>query len=392
MSVPSVLPHHTGGGVAQVNWGVLQELRRRGHEALVVCTREKQSQAAIDAIRGIGADYFVVATGDLDTVRLHGLLARWKPDVIYSYSLPALLSFEACQGIPQICALGDLDHLVPLCRRQYYARSVPISYPELTALHQQAMAIKTGVMEQLRQCAAVTNCCYQHYKWYESMGLPNTFIPNTVADPFHKGWVRPLESYPTNPLPRVSMAGHLGGIATLSGLYFLAEDVMPWLTQADGPRCQIRIAGAEGLFPDIHTRLVPYIAYSNPASEAIKMLGYVDDIKAEMMDCEVSLVTTPIDLGVRTRIIDAWALGCCVVTHAANLAGFEPGELVHGVNCLIGSTGRVIVDCLKMALADPALRVRLGQAGRATYEKHHMDAPSKCVDLIEATARVKEAV
>jgi hypothetical protein len=267
---------------------------------------------------------------------------------------------------------------------------VPITYPELTALHQQAMATKTGVMEHLRRCAAITNCCWHYHKWYESQGVPNTFIPNTVADPMRKGWVRPLESYPDKPMPTVSMTGHLGGIATLSGLYFLAEDVMPWFKVPPGAswddlECEIRVAGAEGLFPDIYTRLLPYLEPRGP----IKLLGYVDDIQAEMMSCEVSLVTTPIDLGVRTRIIDAWALACPVVTHQANLAGFEPGELVHGVNCLIGSTGREIVDCLKLALSDPALRIQLGQAGRATYEKYHMDAPSKCVDLIESVCKVR---
>jgi hypothetical protein len=194
-----------------------------------------------------------------------------------------------------------------------------------------------------------------------------------------KGWVRPLDSYPSNPCPRISMAGHLEGIATLSGLYFLAEDVMPWLLSDDGMRCEIRIAGAERLYQDLATRLMPYLEPSGP----VTLLGYVEDIQAEMMQSDICLVTTPIDLGVRTRIIDAMALGCCLVIHTANLAGFAEGELLPGENCLVGTTGVEIMAALKTAADDRDLRIRLGRAARQTFEKYHLESAAKTVGLIE---------
>jgi len=376
MVVPGVLPFHTGGGVAEVNWAILKELRARGHRVMVMPPHDKVNPRAVADIEAIGAE---VGTG-WESADIQAAALAWLPDALYCYSMSALQRTHLIRGIPRMVVVGDLDHQVPLYRRQYYLRSQPITYPELAQLHNQAMLIKESVLPSLQQCEAVVCNCFHHSQWLTQMGVDNQYVPNPVADPMPDGWVR--KAFPNNVWPRVSMAGHLGGIATLSGLYFLAEDMMPYWR---GLECEIRIAGAEELYPDLATRLMPYMGEGGP----VHLLGYVDDIQQEMMDCEVFLVTTPIDLGVRTRIIDAWALGCCVVTHTANLAGFEPGELLHGVNCLVGGTGKEIVAQIKQALASKELRMQLGQRGRETYEKHHRSAAGKTVDLIESLCRAE---
>ena len=373
MSLPAV-PHHTGGGVAESSWATLQELRLRGHQVLVLTEHASSQPAVAEALRQAGAEHSVATAEERQAV-----VEAWRPDAIFALSVSSIVPFDILPQVPRLCVVGDLDHQVPLYRRQYYARAVPLNYPELANLHKRAIGIKAAVSPMLKQCHTVVASCRHHSVWLESQGIPNQFIPAPAVDPKQKGWVRPLDSYPSNPCPRISMAGHLQGIATLSGLYFLAEDVMPWLLSDDGMRCEIRIAGAERLYQDLATRLMPYLDPSGP----VTLLGYVEDIQAEMMQSEICLVTTPIDLGVRTRIIDAMALGCCLVIHQANLAGFAEGELMPGENCLVGATGLEIMEALKTAADDPELRIRLGQNARQTFEKCHLDSAAKTVDLIE---------
>ena len=373
MSVPAV-PHHTGGGVAESSWATLQELRRRGHQVLVLTEHASSRPAVTEALLQTGAEHSVAASEDRQAV-----VEAWKPDAIFALSVSAIVPFDVLPQVPRLCVVGDLDHQVPLYRREYYARAIPLNYPELANLHKRAISIKDAVFPRLKQCHTVVASCRHHSVWLESQGIPNEFIPAPGVDPKQKGWVRPLDSYPSNPSPRISMAGHLEGIATLSGLYFLAEDVLPWLLSDQGMRCDIRVAGAERLYQDLATRLMPYLEPTGP----VTLLGYVEDIQAEMMQCEICLVTTPIDLGVRTRIIDAMALGCCLVIHKANLAGFAEGELIPGENCLIGATGMEIMEALKTAADDPELRIRLGQSARQTFEKHHLESAARTVDLIE---------
>ncbi len=378
MAVPATLPYHTGGGVAMVNWAVLQELRRRGHEVLVAADSEAAKQAhdgaALADVEALGARVVAAET----PAGLQALALSELPDLLYCYSIPPLQRASLVRGIPTVAVVGDLDHQVELYRRQYYLRSRPISYAELAQIHNRAMVVKDNVKALLKRCSLVLANCHHHSRWLADMEVPNTYVPNPVADPCIHEAVR---HYPENPTPRVSLAGHLGGIATLSGLYFLAEDLLPHLLR-EGLDCQIRIAGAESLFPDIAARLMPYMGEAGP----VRLLGYVEDIHRELQESEVFLCPTPIDLGVRTRIIEAWALGCCVVAHGANALGFAPGQLVHGENCLVGNTGEELAAQIKTALGDKWLRLKLGQAGRATYEKHHQGAAGKTVDLVEAVA------
>lgn len=375
MSLPAV-PHHTGGGVAESSWATLQELRRRGHQVLVLTEHASSKPAVAEALRETGAEHAVAAAAER-----RGAVEAWQPDAIYALSVSSIVPFNILPQVPRLCVVGDLDHQVPLYRRLYYVRAIPLNYPELTNLHARAIAIKAAVFPQLKQCHTVVASCRHHSVWLESQGIHNEFIPAPGVDPRHKGWVRPLDSYHTNPWPRISMAGHLEGIATLSGLYFLAEDVMPWLMSDQGMKCEIRIAGAERLYHDLATRLMPYLEPSGP----VTLLGYVEDIQAEMMQSEICLVTTPIDLGVRTRIIDAMALGCCLVIHKANLVGFAEGELVPGENCLIGKDGAEIAAALQTAADDRDLRIKLGQSARQTFEQYHLESAAKTVDLIERT-------
>jgi glycosyltransferase involved in cell wall biosynthesis len=96
--------------------------------------------------------------------------------------------------------------------------------------------------------------------------------------------------------------------------------------------------------------------------------GFVEDIEAEYKSAWAMIVPTPIKLGFRTRILESFRHGVCVVSHRANAAGFP--ELVDGRNCLLADTGRDFARQMIRLAADGELRRRLS---RQAYEDFHTD-------------------
>ena len=99
----------------------------------------------------------------------------------------------------------------------------------------------------------------------------------------------------------------------------------------------------------------------------------IPDIDAEFLNSDIFLATTPEDMGVRTRLIEAFAHGCCCIAHSANSVG-QP-EFQAGVNIALGATGREIADLLNYYAARPEDRLRMGNAARQTFEESY--APEK---------------
>ena len=378
MVVLGVVPFHTGGGVAMVNWAILHELRSRGHKVMVATQIKNPVQEHMQAVADIGAGLLVYEGNQLDL----GSCPDFTPDVIFCYTSSAIQQCSSfLPSIPRVCSLVDLDHLISLYRRQYYARSQPLTYIDIVGHHQQAMAVKDSVIPLLQTCHSLIEHAAHHNKWLnEIAGVNCTYIPMPVIDHMFLGWVRDIRTRPvktyTNPtfMPRITLAGHLAGVATLSGLYFLAEDVLP--NYKDDPKVRFFISGAEGLFHDLATRMRPYVD-----NGWVTLQGYLPDIQKEMMNSNVVLVPTPIDLGFRTRIVEAWSLGCCVITHPANLLGMPEAKV--GENILAPSTGKEMAEMVREVAWDVEVQQKIGQEARKSYEEHYKGSESKVVDLIE---------
>ena len=106
------------------------------------------------------------------------------------------------------------------------------------------------------------------------------------------------------------------------------------------------------------------------ASELILQLSGVEwstRLTGEFLSADIVLVTVPAKTGPRSRIINAFSFGACVVAHCNNQIGLP--ELSHGDNILLGASGAEIAELVCLAAGNPDLRKRLGKAGRHTYEK-----------------------
>jgi glycosyltransferase involved in cell wall biosynthesis len=212
-------------------------------------------------------------------------------------------------------------------------------------------------LELLRGFDSVGVFAAHHAEWAKRNGVPAWYASSPIVDAAGPDWRERRAAAERGPVPRMLLIGHLRGISTISGLQVLVENVLPELTTALGPEgFEVHVVG------DYEPPESLRAALEHPA---VRLRGHVEPPDDEFLRADVQLVPTPIRTGPRVRILTGFAFGCCVVAHSANRLGIP--ALAHGENVLLGESDRLAGLTLE-ALRDPALRERLGAAGRRLYE------------------------
>lgn len=164
-----------------------------------------------------------------------------------------------------------------------------------------------------------------------------------------------------NDVPIIMLCGHMRAISTAYGIEFLANEIMPSL-KSKLEKFEVHLLGRyyNTLPVEIRNEIEKY--------PEIKILGFVESIEDEYKKADLLLVPTPIELGIRTRIINAFSYGICVVAHKANTAGIP--QLVDGINCLLGESGDEIAEKIKEVTQDQLLINSIRENGFETYKSH----------------------
>jgi glycosyltransferase involved in cell wall biosynthesis len=98
----------------------------------------------------------------------------------------------------------------------------------------------------------------------------------------------------------------------------------------------------------------------------IELSGPVDDAIQDLARAKVAIVPVLAGSGTRIKIIEAWAAGVPVVSTALGAEGLSAR---HGEHLLLAEGVSDFRDAVSTLLADPALRNRLGRAGRYLFER-----------------------
>lgn len=375
------LPSSTGGGPRNNQWIIADTARQRGHNVVIVwlhASITERNRFELQCLAGRGIQVvpveYAAASPTLIAQIIHGLEAS----LVFGLATYTVAWAAATPpSIPKVCMMGDLEHQVQVFRRQYDDRANPLDYNDIAHLHQAAINVKNTYMPILESCQAVICSAAHSVHWMNQQGIPAEYVPMPIVDPAFPGWRRRIEDMPQNPKPRILLAGHLNGIATKSGLYYLAEEILPHL---DVDAYEWRICGDEKLDPELATRFRAY--------PQVQCAGYVEDIRAEVLQADISLIPTPIPMGVRTRLIECWGLGACVVAHAANSVG-QP-ECDNGRNILLAETGDGIADFIRHAVTiGTEGRMEMGNKGRETFDQHFA-TPHSAGRIVEIMERVAQ--
>ena len=93
----------------------------------------------------------------------------------------------------------------------------------------------------------------------------------------------------------------------------------------------------------------------------IQATGPVDDAVRELAKSRAAVVPVLAGSGTRFKILEAWAAGIPVVSSTVGAEGLPARD---GENILIADTGPAFAEAVSRLLASPALRERIGMAGR----------------------------
>jgi hypothetical protein len=274
-------------------------------------------------------------------------------------------AFGACAEVetPVFAYAGNPDH---------YSMAARLKHPALFAIPQktlrnrlklilwrrayrrfESVVVRLALRSTWIGCASAPNAEY-----YTGKGHPRAFYLQNMWPELAEG--RRDAREPTGNL----IAGNLGGqyaTGNTFGGWLLATEVLPALDRLLGDDYEVRLYGA-GRFSEPVVRALerPHVAN----------WGFVEDIDAELQAAKVFLLCNngnPDFVVGHTRILHAWSLGSCLVAHV-NMAKAMP-EIVHGENALLGSTGEEIAEQVAAACRDEALRRRIVEGGRRTWER-----------------------
>jgi len=98
----------------------------------------------------------------------------------------------------------------------------------------------------------------------------------------------------------------------------------------------------------------------------IEISGPVDDAIRELARARVAVVPLLAGSGTRLKILEAWAAGVPVVSTTIGAEGLSAR---HGEHLVLADTPSAFVDAVSRLLACPAIREKLGVAGRLLLEK-----------------------
>jgi hypothetical protein len=303
-------------------------------------------------------------SGSLMHLEVIEIVEKGNFDAIFAYHWNAIASIFEIDHIPKLGLVGDPIHLPYLFRKEYRKRNSGSKFGLFTIkeflLEKTQIPAKKLIMSKLLKSCTISGAFAAHHALeLSSLGnLDCNYYRTPVPDPFG--------DYNRDVLLdkkfKILLIGHLQGIATMTGIEFFTNDILPYLNELIGPEnFEIHVVG--GYFETLPIHQKRSLLQKN-----ILIRGHVSPSDIEFMSSHVLLVPTPIDLGIRVRIISGFSSGVCVVAHSANKKGIP--ELVNMKNSILGNNGYEMAYGCYTLYNDNDLRKRIEKESRLTYNTY----------------------
>jgi glycosyltransferase involved in cell wall biosynthesis len=150
-----------------------------------------------------------------------------------------------------------------------------------------------------------------------------------------------------------SFVGATSWFPNLDALEHFANDVLPFLRQ-EIPDYQVSWVGSA---TDEQRRRFGALG--------IHLTGYVEDVKPYMAASSTFIVPLRVGGGTRLKILNAWSMGCAVISSSVGCEGLEARD---GENIIIRDDPAEFARSMLDVERDPELRDRLGGVARRTAE------------------------
>ncbi len=162
-------------------------------------------------------------------------------------------------------------------------------------------------------------------------------------------------------LPNFLVLGNLTTVHTRYGLEYFFKSVWPLWKVSDLPeKSSLRIVGGGKLPPNI----------TIPKDETgLNFVGFAESLDEEFSNTAAAIVTVPIDIGFRTRVVESWNKGVPVIMDGSSAQGLPTAK--HEYNCLIANHPKDFISHAERILEEDGLKEKLAKGGRATFEEYY---------------------
>ncbi len=100
----------------------------------------------------------------------------------------------------------------------------------------------------------------------------------------------------------------------------------------------------------------------------VKIMGYVDDIRKVVKATDIYLSPVVFGTGIKTKIIEAMAMGMPVIT---NSVGAEGLNVTNKKELVIADTAEDMIDAINELKKNDGLRRKIGESGQDYVKKYH---------------------
>lgn len=276
------------------------------------------------------------------------------------------LGVPICQGI----GLTDVD--VFLCNTVYSSRVVTAiggRAPTLYWVHEPAEG--RLLVEQGRSDPAAFDQAARVVfptRWQaETLFRPYLTRPNWEVVPYGIDTDTSLRPCPFRREPGKTYLLHLGMVQTRK-----AQDAtILALERLADPTIELFLAGSLETDPTFLARLRGYLAARPALAEQVHMLGSLSEaeVNAYLQHCDAMIFPTRDDL-ITLAILEAMLFGKCVITSDFGPIPETVEHLRSGLVSPVDDVAR-LAENIALAVADPALRQRIGAEARRRYDEKH---------------------
>lgn len=159
-----------------------------------------------------------------------------------------------------------------------------------------------------------------------------------------------------NDANHIVFVGNFLHTPNVDSAFFLVNDILP-LVKQQIPDIRLSLVGANPP-PEIRA-----MAKENQ----IFVTGWVDDIRPYLNQATLAVFPIRQGVGLRNKIIEAWAMGKAVITTPLGSAGLEPK---HGENIWIAENATEFADSIIHLLNNPNVVRTLGKNARSFLEQY----------------------
>jgi O-antigen biosynthesis protein len=156
---------------------------------------------------------------------------------------------------------------------------------------------------------------------------------------------------------RLVFVGAFQHMPNVEAMVYFCSRILPQIRSAV-PEVKLTIVGSKPTPEIVSLGNIP----------GVSVTGFVPDIRPYMEESSVYVVPLRLGVGIRGKILEAWAMAMPVVATSVACAGlrFRDGE-----NLYLADSPRDFADRTIRLLRDPGLRRDMGLAGRKVAEQHY---------------------